>query len=172
VSEARELLFRLAAAQLGDWTGLPAGLTIADVGAVLALDDEVRGSGLLGEDRQSAEWVAAESALYDGGVRVWHDGGDVLLVEAHHPLVDGAPVAAPSLGEPDVALNATLGHLNLEGGELVYASRGLSLRVNPVNGVLLAVLAFAPTTAEDYRARLRPDQPRARRRPLSGGSLR
>ena len=37
-----------------------------------------------------------------------------------------------------------------------FPGRGLAVRVNPENGILLALVGFAPTTADDYARRLRP----------------
>ena len=152
-------LQRLAGGELDGWTGLPGGLVLADVGAVMQLGHGASGNGVLGDEQREAQWVAAQSERYQGGVRVWHDGGHVLVIEARDPAEAGHLPAAPDLGEPEATFDTTLGMLVLEGGELVYASRGLALRVNPGNGILLGALAFAPTTVEDYRARLRPDLP-------------
>ena len=147
-----------AAADAACWPGLPAGLALEDVAAVLPLAEDVRGEGVLGQERRPAAWVGAESSTYEGGVRVWHEGGRVLVLEGRDPVdEDGAPLAAPDLGRPEARLDTVLGPLVLPGGERVYAARGLALRVNPENGLLLGVLAFAPTTAQDYRARLRPE---------------
>jgi hypothetical protein len=152
-------LQRLAGGELDGWTGLPGGLVLADVGAVMPLGHGASGNGVLGDEHRDAQWVAAASERYQGGVRVWHDGGAVLVIEARDPTEAGRLPTAPDLGEPEATLDTTLGMLVLEGGELVYASRGLSLRVNPANRILLGVLAFAPTSAADYGARLRPDLP-------------
>ena len=84
----------------------------------------------------------------------------MLLLEGRDPFDDaGEPLAAPDAGEPEAVLDTVLGRLRLPAGELVYASRGLALRVNPANGVLLGVLGFVPTTADAYRERLRPELP-------------
>jgi hypothetical protein len=153
-----ESLRAFAAADVAAWRGLPAGLAPADVGGALELSS-VTGRDLLGEERRQVAWVAASSALYRGGLRVWHEAGVVVLLEGRDPFAAGQPVAAPDLGEPEAVLDTVLGRLRLPGGELVYASRGLALRVNPENGVLLGVLGFAPTSSDEYRKRLRPDLP-------------
>lgn len=148
-----------AAADVADWQGLPAGLALADVAEVLALSD-VTGRGALGEERRTAIWVAGSSPVYRGGLRVWHDGDAVVVLEGRDPFdAEGKPLVAPDAGEPEAVLDTVLGRLRLPGGERVYAGRGLALRVNPGNGVLLGVLGFVPTTADDYRARLRPELP-------------
>ena len=59
----------------------------------------------------------------------------------------------------EALLPAVLGPLVLDDGERVYPERGLAVRANPANGVLLELIGFAPTTAEDYRTRLRPALP-------------
>jgi hypothetical protein len=154
----RAALRSFALADAAGWPGLPAGLALEDLEAVLPLAEDVRGEGVLGEERRAASWVGAESSVYEGGVRVWHEGRRVLVLEGRDPVgADGEPLAAPDLGEPDALFDTVLGRLVLPGGERLYAARGLALRVNPENGLLLGVLAFAPTTAEDYRARLRPE---------------
>ena len=154
-------LRRFAAADVAGWQGLPTGLALADVAEDMNPADAT-GQGVLGEARRPAAWVAARSGVYRGGLRVWHEQGHVLLLEGRDPFdAAGEPLAAPDAGEPETVLDTALGRLRLPDGELVYASRGLALRVNPANGVLLGVLGFVPTTTDAYRERLRPDlQPR------------
>lgn len=154
----------VALAALG---GLPAALAPADL--PFAVDAGATGRGVLGAGARHA-WVAGESGAYEGGVRVWlDDDGAVLLLEGEDP-VDGAgePLLLPDLGEPEILREAVLDRLVLDGGERAYPSRGLVLRVNPANAVVLGVLVFAPTTSEDYLARLRPRQ--EVRRLLAGAS--
>lgn len=153
-----ESLRDFATPDVAAWHGLPAGLALSDVGDVLELSG-VTGRDLLGEERRKVAWVAAPSAVYRGGLRVWHEAGVVVLLEGRDPFAAGEPLAAPDLGAPEAVLDTVLGRLRLPGGELVYASRGLALRVNPQNGVLLGVLGFAPTSSDEYRERLRPDLP-------------
>lgn len=153
-----DMLRRFAAADVEGWQGLPAGLALADVGVVLPLEGGATGSGFLGEDRRPARSISAASRVYQGGLRVWHNESGVIVLEGRDPFDDtGSPLAAPDFGEPEAALDTVLGRLTLSGGEHVHAARGLALRVNPANGLLLGVLAFAPTTGDDYRARLRPE---------------
>jgi hypothetical protein len=150
---------RFAAADLDGWRGLPPDLPRPK------LEGPV-GRGALGEEQRAAGWVAAESEVWEGGLRVWHDDTSVLVLEGRDPVdAAGAPLSAPELGEPEAVLDTFLGRLPLAHGELVYASRGLALRVNPENGLLLGALGFAPTTVEEYRARLRPSVPPPRRLP-------
>jgi hypothetical protein len=154
----RDMLRAFEAADIGGWEGLPPELSLGEVAAVLALETAASVPGHLGDERLAAERVAARSSTYAGGLFVWHDEGQMLLLEGRDPF-DGAgdPLVAPELGEPDEALDTVLGPLSLPGGERVYAGRGLAVRVNPENGLLLGVLGFSPTDADTYRARLRPE---------------
>jgi hypothetical protein len=155
-----DVLRLFAAADLAGWTGLPDALSPA---SVLPPEQGAGGVGVLGDERRRAQWISIPSTVYAGGLRVWHDGGLVLVVEGLDPLdASGGPLAAPDLGEPEATLETFLGRLRLEGGERVYASRGLALRVNPENGVLLGAVGFAPTDSAEYRARLRPEVGRQR----------
>ena len=143
------------AGDLTGWRGLPADLTLTEV--LAGADDDSRGHGLAGEPPVARTWHALPSARYEGGLLAWTDGDRVVLLEGEAPVDDaGEPVPAPDLGPPDDLLDTPLGRLWLEGGEQVHAARGLALRVNPANGLLLGVLGFAPTTPADYRERLRP----------------
>lgn len=157
------------AADFASWSGLPERLTLGELeGVVLAPD--VSGAGRLGADRYEARWVAAESRVYESGLRVWTGGDEVLLIQGDHPVdAAGAPAVAPDLGEPELTGDTLLGDITLRGGELVYAARGLTLHVNPGNGLLLGALGFAPTTPELYVARLRPEVPPLRTL-LTGGA--
>jgi hypothetical protein len=156
-----------AAVELAGWPGLSAPLSLAEARSLLSLDDDATGAGVLGSERRRANWAAAESTAYEGGLLVWHASGEVLVLEGRDP-VDGAgePLVAPDLGEPEALLDASLGRLLLPGGERVYGSRGLALRVNPDNGLLLGVLGFAPVAPGEYEARLRPELPPRRLLPI------
>ena len=152
-----------AAADVADWTGLPAALPLAEAAAALSGGQGPAGVGFLGDERRRAQWISIPSRVYSGGLRVWHEGGLVVVVEGLDPLdASGGTLAAPDLGEPQTTLDTFLGRLRLKGGERVYASRGLALRVNPDNGVLLGAVGFARTDATEYRARLRPEVGRQR----------
>jgi hypothetical protein len=147
-------------AELAVFDGLPGALTLDELAVVLSIDTEVVGRGFLGSERRYASWAGAESQRYHGGVRVWHEDGRVLVLEGRDPVdAGGDPLTAPDLGEPDAVVDAMLGRVRVAGGELVYGLRGLALRVNPDNGLLLGALAFAPASADQYLQQLRPDVP-------------
>jgi hypothetical protein len=144
-------------ADITDWTGLPRDVTVADVARTFAVDTDDVGLGLAGDPPTGRRWLAADSEVYEGGLRFWLLGTQLVLVEGRNPIApDGTPMEAPGLGTADEELDTVLGRLVLSGGERVYAGRGLAMRFNPSNGVLLGLAGFVPTTTTDYRGRLRP----------------
>lgn len=148
-----------AAADVIGWRGLPAGLRLDDLDDLLGFDPGFRLRGERGDPSVTCPWVPVTSDVFDGGLRLWLEGDLVVLVEGVHPLDSSREfTAAPQLGEPEGVLDSFLGPLALDGGEQVYAARGLAVRVNPENGLLLGLVGFRPTTLEDYVARLRPVQ--------------
>jgi hypothetical protein len=166
VTAATSALRALASADLGGWPGLPPGLTLDEAGAELPVVRDVTGRARLGSARMTVEWVAAESAVYGGGLRLYVDGERVLVVEGRDPAgPDGDPLGVPELGEPELVLDALVGPLGIDGVEHVYSARGLAVRLGP-DGALRSVLGFAPTTAADYLERLRPEQVARRPFPL------
>jgi hypothetical protein len=172
VTAVLDALRAFAVADLTDWCGVPGDLGVAYAGAVFPLDEAPTGEGFLGEERRPASWLSAESATYEGGLRVWHEDGRVLLLEGRDPVdAEGRPLVAPKLGQPEAALDTVLGGLTLPGGERIYATRGLTVRVNPEDG-LLGVLGYGLTTADFYRARRRPDLPPVRPAPPAAGGER
>jgi hypothetical protein len=153
----RDAINAFCAADAVRWPGLTPDATLTDVGALVALADDLTATGVLGAEARPARWVSAWSQTYDGGFRVWFEGERVLVLEGRDPVdADGAPLAAPDLGEPEASLETTLGRLRLDNGERVFPGLGLALRVNPANDVLLGVIGFAPTTLSVYEQRLRP----------------
>ena len=141
-------------ADVSRWTGLP-----PDVSSVIDPDEsESPRRGLRGQPPSLARWSAGPQGCFSEGVRCWLDAaGDVDLIEGLIPLSAGGEwLAAPQLGEPALRLDAMLDTVTLAGGELVYPDRGLAVRLNPANGLLVALAGFAPTTADDYVRRLRP----------------
>jgi len=147
---------------IAEWTGLPA-VTRGE----LDLDEAVEGRwGSLGDPPRPARWCAGPQGCFEGGTRCWLDpSGTVDVLEGVMPAsADGEPLTAPGLGEPSLRLDAQLDEVGLRGGELVYPDRGLAVRMNPENGLLLGLVGFVPTTAEDYVRRLRPAADTARPR--------
>ena len=160
----RELTAFIEHADVSRWRGLPA-VVLADLG----LQGAPRERGERGDPPVSSQWCAAAQGCFEEGVRWWlGSSGAIEVVEGSLPASPrGDPVVAPVLGEPAVRLDTMLDVLVLAGGELVYPERGLAVRVNPENGLLLGLVGFAPTTVADYVRRLRPVQEIAR--PLGAG---
>jgi len=149
--------------------GLAARTTLGDVRDVLEIDDARTKQSRLGADGIEVDSYSAtlpESALrFSEGIWVHAVGGHVVLIAAKGPHRDeergdghddGAKVIAPYLGEPETRLDAAIGTLMIPGSELVYATKGVALRVDPDGGELMAVLLFEPTTIDDYVRRVRP----------------
>lgn len=161
----------LTDADVSRWTGLPelSAEAAAEVFGVDLPGAHLR-RGEFGDPPRHGRWVAAPTRLFAGGLRLWLDrdaleadrapgARRVVLLQAIAPQHDGDWLTAPDLGRPELLLPAVLGPLVFDDGERVYAERGLALRVNPANDVLLEVLGFGPTSAEDYRTGLRPAPP-------------
>jgi hypothetical protein len=141
-------------ADVSGFPGLPA-LRAADLG--IDLTHEHVNSDPLGDPAEPGTWVALPSHRFTDGLRCWLEGDRVVLLEGMSPSDDdGQPATAPDLGVPDETFDTNLGAVTIEGGERVFADRGLAIRLNPANGILLGLAAFAPTTVDDYRRRLRP----------------
>jgi hypothetical protein len=159
MSDLQHAFAAFEAADAVAWPGLPADVRIEDLRAVAACDPDDLRPGEAGDPPAPRRWIPLDSGSYAGGLRAWVAGDRVLALEGIHPL-DGAGEfrAAVDLGPPEARLESLLGPLHLAGGELVYARRGLAVRVNPENGLLLGLVGFVPTTVADYCARIRPVQ--------------
>jgi hypothetical protein len=166
-SSAQAALRALACRDFLDWRGLAPETSLADVAAVFPIEDDWRGAGHLGEEGQEVSWLSAEAEGYPQGIRIWLDQDRVVLIDGESPeLSAGLPALLQAIGTPEARLDAYLGMLLIPESEEVYPGRGLTLHINPENGILLRLLAYAPTTLEDYRRRLRLDLQR-RRLPIS-----
>lgn len=148
-------------ADLVDWTGLAPGLNVDDLTtAGVIIDPELTGTGTLGSAEVPAQWFAAESFVYEHGVRVWVRDDQVVLITGDLPVgPDGEPPVAgglDELGPPERVFGSYLGRVQLEDAEQVFAARGLALTINPENNLVLSVYGFAPTTVDDYERTVRP----------------
>jgi len=137
--------------------------------------DLFRGHGTIDGERRPADALQLAPGLEDlvaQALLVPRDQpgavSGYLVLDGVVAMVGASPIT-PEPGEPDALLDTVLGRLRLPGGERVYASRGLALRTNPGNGLLLGVLAFSPGTAAEYEARLRPELERQRLLAPAGG---
>lgn len=171
MSDLERALAAFTSADLEAWTGLPQGVRLADLEPLLRFDATDTRIGEAGSPGRACPWLAAESATYRGGLRLWLDdtGGQVVLLEGLYPQDgDGAPVPVPALPTPDGVDDAVLGPLHVADAEQVYAGRGLAVQ-RAETGVLVAVLGFAPTSLADYRARLQPHRQPTRPLPAPMG---
>lgn len=143
--------------RIDSWSGLEAAM-----GSLLT---EMGGSapvllrGRIGDPPTSCWRLSLPTHAFRSGLFAWQRDGQVLALEGCLPGdSDGNPLLAPELPEPDAAYPFALGSGWLADAERVFAGRGLAVRVNPENGLLLGLVGFAPTTAADYTHRLRPVQ--------------
>jgi hypothetical protein len=170
-SSPQAALRAFAGRDFRDWRGLAPNTSLTDVAAVLEVDDW-SGAGSLGSERREATWVNAAVEGFEHAVRVWLDENLVLLLDAESPtLATELPDLLRALGTPEAKLDSYLGTFPIPESEWVYPGRGLTLYVNPANGILLRLVVFAPTTLEVYRQHLRLDL-QMRRLPLSEDRLR
>ena len=145
-----------AARDFREWAGLPRACSLGDLEKIAPPPDDWRGAAFLGETQASYAMLTLDG--YARPVRVYLQGDRGLMLEAQFPQVapDTASLLA-ALGEPEAKLDSHLGTLRLAGSEWVYPGRGLTLFVNPANGVLLRLAAYAPTTLQAYERELRVD---------------
>jgi hypothetical protein len=154
------------------WDGLPADVLVRNLSEAFDVGADDIGTGLAGDPPGLRRWLALPSTRYTGGLVAWCDDDHVVLLEGRDPVDEqGELLTTPDIGEPEATFATPLGRLWLDDGERVVASRGLAVRVNPANGLLLGVLGFVPTTVDDYARRVRPHlEPRTLRAATRGGA--
>lgn len=134
--------------------GLPRVCRVPDLGPVLRSTG--RGAvGWLGEPAYGQQVRPYQLLRADGFSdlpRAWLDGEQVILLDVDEPALAASPAG---LGPPDTRLDYPWDVFVLPDAEWVYASRGLSIAVNPDNGIVLRIAVFAPTTVDTYRRTLR-----------------
>lgn len=156
----QEALQALAARDFRDWHGLAPETSLADVAAVCDADTTWRATAWLGDEHQPAEWLSGTCREYEMGIRIWvaPGGHRVLLMDTESPVLrTELPVLLQTLGTPAAKLESYLGTFCLEESEWVFASRGLTLYVNPETLQLLRLAVYPATSLEDYRRNLRLD---------------
>lgn len=152
---------------LRGWAGLPEDCSFEQITAVFPLANEGVGISRLGETKKQFHLTLVNG--YAHPVRAWIDGSRVLLLDTRLPvLATGLDELEKSLGEPDIKLDYDWGTLKLDGGEWVYASRGLALFVVPSNRNLAHLAVFPATSTEEYLAKYRVHLGK-RLKPLSKG---
>jgi hypothetical protein len=141
------------------WRGLPPGCS-PDVVFGLKLDD-TWGVMPLGSSFEKARSHLVELPGYGRALAYARDGL-VAMFDAMAPQLDGGwPTLSADLGAPDATFDWIFGTVAMPSGELVYAKRGLTIFLNPVNQAVAYISVYVPTTVEEYARRLRP--PREKR---------
>jgi hypothetical protein len=133
----------LAEGRLGEWEGMPPGLTLDEVG----LEGGASGvPGILGGAPAVAHLFAAtEFAPY--GVIVWFEDGVASIVEIQEPQ----PPAPPEeiLGPPDGIVESLLGSTRRQ---YVWARRGLAMHIQDGTGAVYRLYGFASCSLEEWMA--------------------
>ena len=150
-------------ADVSEWIGLPRDVSVGSL-EELTGNPGITLAGRAGDPATARDRVSLASSVFSEGLFAWLDPrepelGKVVALEGRLPLgTDGSALLAPNLAPPDAELDTVLGSLELQGGERVYADRGLTARINPDNGLLLGLIGFEPTDLETYRNFIRPAQ--------------
>ncbi|MBL8622200.1 MAG: hypothetical protein JNK64_12880 [Myxococcales bacterium] len=136
------------------WRGLPAG---CDPSALVGVGfDDTWGMRKLGDRFQPARMRLLEWPGYYRPLVSVRDGA-VVMIDGTNPELDGGWAAlAADLGAPEATRDFVHGTTPMGGGERVYASRGITVFVNPDNDFVVHVAVYPPTTVADYLERLRP----------------
>jgi hypothetical protein len=144
-----------AAGDLAAWTGLPIGCTDADLaGAFPASNAGVEaGDGRLSNTPAKFRMYSAVDPL--SPVQAWFDAADAaFLITWDAPTIAGDVASLLSvLGAPDRKLDPGVGY-HADAHQWIYASRGLTLWVREHRTDVARVAVYAPTTPDDYEARL------------------
>ena len=151
----RPILERLAQGEVADFEGLPAGVRVADMIADFSPESDGWGQATLGREHRTARFIGRES-FTGRRLRVWFDPEyRVLLVDFDYPGLTIPPAElVEGLGDPEAELvgeDDLLSRLR----ERVFARRGLSLISDPEDRFVVRIVAFTPTTADDYVRRIR-----------------
>jgi hypothetical protein len=137
-----------------NWHGL-VPCTIDDLTARYKLTVPGASNGRLGRAWKPMQYSMLDVSGYIEPVSVWFNERRVVLLEAEYPeVVPNVAATLQALGTPDARLDVHWRSLKLVHGQLVYASRGLALYINPENQVLLRLAAFEPTSIDIYNDQL------------------
>jgi len=141
------------------WRGLPAGCA-PDAVFGIKLDD-AWGAMSLGSSFETARTHLVELEGYGRALAYARDGA-VAMFDAMAPDLEGGwPALSADLGPPEATFDWTFGTVVMPAGELVYATRGLTIFLNPENRVVAYISVYVRTTVDEYARRLRP--PREKR---------
>lgn len=146
-------LERVRSWDLRGWHGWPADCTAAALEEGLGAPNRGEGRGFLGAERREHTFRTYPVEGADEPLRVWQaDGRPVMLDIEDPPLAAGGwKAAAAAWGDPEAKLDFVWGQLPLEGGEWVWARRGVTVFVNPANDALLRVALYPSVSLDEYR---------------------
>jgi hypothetical protein len=150
-------LVAFAHRDLSGWRGLAEGTTLADLKALVEVDEGFAGRAQLGSGYVPTDWVAAVVDGFPDGIRVWLREGIIVLLDAQRFSLRGSlEDLLAERGEPAARWQASLGPLPLAGSEWAFPESGLTLYLDSKAAWLDRVLAYPPTTLNEYEAELRP----------------
>ena len=134
--------------------GLPSGLALEDVAAELGADPAAFGRFFLGDPAQETFWCPVVGVDgFDNTIKIWFRDGVVVKLEGEWPEM--APDSFATLGPPELELDHRMDVTMVQGGERVWPSKGIALKVNRAGSMAVALATFPPTTAAGYRASLK-----------------
>jgi hypothetical protein len=158
VTDALESVLRAYAdrnvPQLVSLGGLPQSPPLSRITAALGADPGVFVRWFLGDPPIETFWCPA---MVDGfsRVKIWFRADTVVKLEGEYPEIE--PAAADPIGAPELQLDYPLDIAAAPGGERVWASRGLAMKLSMSGTVVVALTVFAPTTPAGYRRSIRDD---------------
>jgi hypothetical protein len=134
------------------WHGLPPACT-PDALFGVPID------GTWGELPLGRRFEPARSRLLeiDGYYRplVYVRGGVVVLFDGTNPALSGDwKYLSADLGQPDAIQDWVHGTICMPSGLRIYASRGITIFLNPENDFVIHASLYAPSTVKEYLARL------------------
>ncbi len=135
------------------WRGLPPDCTPEALFGV-ALDDGW-GEQQLGADFEPARTRLLEIDGYYRPMAYVRDGRVAMFAGMNPELETSWKELSDDLGPPEAVLNWTHATTEMEGGERVYARRGITVFINPHNDFVVHLSLYLPTSADVYVRRLR-----------------
>ena len=153
MSDCLQRIDRFLRRDLGGWTGLDPACTAADVAQLRF--EEGHGIARLGTGNVEYVFRVLRPAGFDEGVTFYFDGEALRVIDTEYWSLDPARCRTllEELGEPPQRVELRWRDRRIDGGELVFADRGLAIGVLPETGVIVRVAGFAPCPLETYRDR-------------------
>ena len=142
-----------------DWRGLPRGCTTEALFGVPF--DNSWGALPLGAALEPARSRLLDLAGYYRPLAYVRDGVPVAFDAMNPQLGDGWHALDGPLGAPDATVDWIFGTVPMPAGERVYASRGITIFLNPETQAVVYLTLYEPTSVEAYAQRIRP--PREKR---------